>query len=131
MSDTSTDRTMKRVTIFDIVLIVLIIAVSLTILPFMQRNKPSGVQVYKNNTLYAEYPLYVDRTFTVAGHDGPMVVKIKDGKVSIESSCCREQICVKMGTINKSYQQLVCAPNHVIIEVTGKGEDDHIDAIAQ
>jgi hypothetical protein len=43
---------------------------------------------------------------------------------------CPRQICVRAGAIRRSGQQIVCAPNHILIELetsSGKG----LDAITQ
>ena len=36
---------------------------------------------------------------------------------------CPDQICVKTGSISRSGQSIVCAPNRVVVTVTGEDKD--------
>lgn len=117
---------------FDLLLIILIISGAVGSIPLIRANQPSTVAIYKDNSVYAEYPLNEDREISVKGHEGPMKVRIHDGCVSVSSSTCMKQICVKSGAISKPYRQLVCAPNHVLIEIRShKKTEQKIDAITR
>lgn len=127
----NSDEKIRTLTIWDVVLILFAIAGAGYSIPIIQANKPSEVVIYKDNNLYAKYPLTVDREFSVNGHEGLMKIRIHDSHVSVCSSTCRKQICVKSGKISKPYQQLICAPNHVLIEIQSNKERDTIDAITR
>ena len=43
-------------------------------------------------------------------------------------SDCRNQICVNDGSISQTNQSIVCLPNRVVIEITGK--EEKYDAIS-
>ncbi len=124
--------TVRTVTLFDILLIVLIISAALFSFPIIQSHQPTTVVIYRDNTCIAEYPLGEDREVTVTGREGPISILIKDEHVSVQKSTCRKQICVKSGEIDKPYEQLVCAPNHILIEIRSPTKtEEKIDAIAQ
>ena len=122
----------RTFTWFDLLLIILVMSGAVGSIPLIRANQPSTIAIYKDNSLYATYPLNEDRELSIQGRQGPMKIRIHDGFVSVSSSTCMKQICVKSGAISKSYQQLVCAPNHVLIEIQShKKEEEKIDAISQ
>ena len=122
----------RTFTWLDVLLIILAISGAVSSIPLIQANQPSTVAIYKDNTLYAEYLLSEEREFSIQGHEGPMTIKIHNGHVSVSSSTCRKQICVKSGAISKPFQQLVCAPNHVLIEIRSPVKaEERIDAITR
>lgn len=125
-------ETVKTCTWFDLLLIVAVVGGAVVSIPLLQASQPSTIAIYKDNSLYAEYPLNEDREIAVKGHEGPMKIVIRDGCVSVKSSTCRKQICVRSGAACKPYQQLVCAPNHVLIEIhSHKKAEQRIDAVTQ
>lgn len=64
-------------------------------------------------------PLDRDGTYEVPGPLGSTVVRIAGGRVSVASSPCPNQICVRMGAIRSPGEALVCVPNHVVVSVVG------------
>ena len=121
----------RTLTPWDILLLVIFIAAAVAFIPVFYANQPAKVVVYKDNAKYAEYELGIDREFTVMGYEGEMRVQIADSRVRILSSTCKEQICVKSGAIARPCQQLICAPNHVLIEIHTNNADREIDAITR
>jgi hypothetical protein len=108
----------------------LMVAAALAIAP--AASSPRTVLVYRDNTVIAEYPLSADGEYTVQGYVGPMVVEIRDGRVSVIHSTCRRQICVRTQAVSHPGRQIVCAPNHVIVRVSsGAREEGDVDAVAQ
>ena len=98
--------------------------------PFFQSLQPATVVVYRDNAKIAEYPLSVRKTVTIAGRNGNLTLSIHDNGVCVVSADCPKQICVHTGTIRQNGQQIVCAPNHILIELqssSGKA----VDAVTQ
>lgn len=71
------------------------------------------------------------RTVTVEGVLGPVIVQIDNGSARIVKSGCPKQICVHSGTIQTPGQQLVCVPNHVLVEIVPESKEGSVDAIAR
>ncbi len=95
-------------------------------------SSPRTVLVYRDNTVIAEYPLSADGEYTVQGYEGPMVVEISNGRVSVIHSTCRRQICVRTQAVSHPGRQIVCAPNHVIVRISADArEEGDVDAVAQ
>ncbi len=59
------------------------------------------------------------REFTVNGWQGRSVFEVKDGRVRMVRSACRDKICVGFGWVGTSGRTIVCLPNRVVIRVTG------------
>ena len=58
------------------------------------------------------------------------MLEIKDGKVNMLFSTCKNQICVEHSEIDSTNESIVCLPNRVSIEITGKAGEDDIDAVS-
>ena len=56
---------------------------------------------------------------------------IEGGKASIEEADCPDGICVKQGKISHTGQTIVCLPHKLVIEITGKAEENGLDAVAK
>lgn len=44
-------------------------------------------------------------------------IVIKDGKVSVISATCPDQICVEQGEISEEGETIVCLPHKLVIEI--------------
>jgi hypothetical protein len=97
----------------------------------MRASAPATVIVRRDNTVLAQYPIDRNVTFTVQGSEGPLTVCIADKGVAVMHATCKNQVCVRTGTIRRPFQQIICAPNHCIIEITSSHVADTIDAIVK
>ena len=71
------------------------------------------------------------RTITVKGWNGPSTFEVKEGRVRMVKSSCRDKICIGMGWIDTDGRSIVCLPNRVVIRVTGKRKSGKIDAVTE
>jgi hypothetical protein len=124
----SASGTEKTFTPGDAVLLLVLILGAVGAVPFIQSHSPATVVVYKDNTLYAEYPLDINNEFIIDGSVGRMKVRIGDTGVAVVSSTCSKQICLHGGVIRMPFQQLICVPNHILIEIQSKKAKEKIDA---
>ena len=113
----------------DIVIIIALLFVSVAFIPFMDSQSRDTVVVYKGADVVAEYRLDEDRVFHVDGINGTLEIEIKNEKVRVRSSPCRHQICVNTGWISRSYEQIICAPNRVLLLIHSNSEEEEIDAV--
>ena len=74
--------------------------------------------VTQDGTELARLPLDTDATYTVGG-PYENVVRVADGKVSIESATCPGEDCVRQGAVSRVGASLVCLPNRVTVTVEG------------
>ena len=99
--------------------------VSVFALPVVSGN--SDVAIYRDGRLAARYPLDKDRDATIQGAIGTMTVRIYQKSVRVVSSDCPEKICIMTGSIRRPAQQIICAPNHILITIgTSKGSCDAV-----
>jgi hypothetical protein len=73
-------------------------------------------------------PLDKDRVVSVEGPEGKTIVEIRDRKVRIKESPCRNKICIRQGWIRSG--AVICLPNRVVVTVGDRdGRRGMVDAI--
>lgn len=106
-------RIWKKLTIPDKILILILLTISvMMIILFPHHGKQGTVEVYHNNILQAEYPLGKDRIFEIIPG---CKAEIKNGKVRMLHSTCRNQLCVKQGWSNMT--PIVCMPEKISLVI--------------
>lgn len=70
---------------------------------------------------YGTYSLEKEQTIKIQDTN---VCKIKDGKVTMVSAQCPDQLCRKQGPICRPGETIVCLPNKVVLEIKGSGEQE-------
>ena len=98
---------------------------------FAQKSDTAQVTVYVGGKVYAQVSANDYQTITVDQGDGKInVIVIDSSGVRMESSTCKNQICVHHGAIDPAKADellldhwIVCLPNGVTVEVTG-AEDE-------
>lgn len=76
--------------------------------------------VYVSGEKKAVYPLCEDISVEIEGYRGSNLLIIEDKKAYLKEATCPDKLCVGMGAISKSGQTIICLPNRVSIEITGK-----------
>ena len=71
------------------------------------------------------------RTITVNGWQGPSTFEVKDGRVRMVESACRDKICIGVGWIDSDGQSIICLPNRVVIRITGKRKSGKVDTVTE
>lgn len=66
------------------------------------------------------YPLSKELELDIPGPLGLTHVHIRDGAAFVESSPCRDKICIHMGKISRNGEWAACLPNRVFLRVQGK-----------
>lgn len=120
----------KIITKADIILFVILVVLSIALSVAVAFGNTDGSQVVVSvaGEPYGTYRLDQDQEVTVKQKNHVNKFIIKDGKVQMTESDCRNKICIHDGAINKTRQTLVCLPNRVVIEIRGGGEE--YDAIS-
>ena len=115
----------------DIILFICLILIggALSYLAFSGSSTGDLVVVKVNGEIYGKYSLSKDRTITVNRNGHMNKIPIKGGKVQVSKSSCKNQICVKQGSISTTHQSIVCIPNRVVVSIEGK--DGEYDVISQ
>ena len=64
-----------------------------------------------------------DRLYAEVWQDNVLVERT----ATMQSADCRDQVCVRTGTLTRAGQVAVCLPNRVVLRITG--ETSEIDAV--
>ena len=114
----------------DIILFVVLVVIGLAASAALamsrtEAGKNAKVIIESNGSTYAEYSLYSDETITVPAPkqtstedpDHYNVVKISGGEVSVTEASCKNQVCVKHGSISHTGETIVCLPNRLVVRI--------------
>lgn len=113
---------------YDIVSIVVAVLVVVAFSVFAYGDRAEGSQVrIETEAASFIYPLDEDRELEVDGPIGHTHVEIRDGRVRITESPCREKICIAGGWVERADEWVACLPNRVFLRVQG-GEETGVDA---
>ncbi len=112
-----------------IVLVIIGLAASAALtLSHGEAGSNAKVVIESGGDLYARYPLNEDRTVKVLApvssqHDHYNVVVISGGSVSVTEASCKNQVCVKHGSISRSGESIVCLPNRMVVRIENGSEE--------
>jgi hypothetical protein len=122
----------------DVVLVVLILiaaAASMLLVARATAGEKGSLAVVEVNgkevrriTLGSNQPA---KTYTVNGWNGPSTFEVKEGRVRMVRSSCRDKICIGMGWIDTAGRSIVCLPNRVVIRITGNRKSGKIDTVTE
>jgi hypothetical protein len=127
---TMTHRTLHPFSYLDGLIIISCVAGALAFWPLVQSHRPATVVVFRDDTKIAEYPLSTPRVVTLRGRHGDITLSVRDNGVCVVSADCPRQVCVRAGTIRQNGQQIVCAPNHILIELQASSGNT-VDAVTK
>ena len=103
--------------IFDLILIVTLLAICLSVFFFVYRKNDTGAiaVVYIENDVVGEYPLLFDGEYEING--GTNILKIEGGKAYMLYAECPDGWCKHQGKIHLSGERITCLPNRVMIMI--------------
>ena len=110
-----------------IIAVVLVLAAALTaVLAAGTQGDRLYAEVWQDNQLVERVALTdgTDRTINLDGHN---VIVLSGKSARMASADCRDQVCVRTGTLTRAGQVAVCLPNRVVLKIVG--ETGEIDAI--
>ncbi len=122
----------------DIVLVVLFAALAVISLVLVSRasagEKGSIAVIEVNGKSVMRIALgknQSSRRFEVRGVSGISTVEVKDGRVRMVESACRDKLCVGVGWIDSRGREIVCLPNRVVLRVTGRRGGGEVDSVTE
>lgn len=105
--------------IFLILGLILIVTLFFILYFTLQKKENLIVRVYYDKELVEEVSLLEDKEFIV--HD--VVIILKNKEVYVQSSTCKDQICVHQGKIKSAGQTITCLPQRVFVQIEGSEVD--------
>jgi hypothetical protein len=79
------------------------------------------------------YDLDVDTFATFEGPVGETTIEIRNGKVHVHDSDCRNKVCIAAGWVSSPGDWIICLPNNVFVLIEGsldKGDGGGVDDTA-
>ena len=112
----------------DRVLFLLLLLLSLSGFLFVKEVLPHGstVQIEVNGRPSYILPLDEDRTVSVEGPLGKTLIEIKERRVRVTDSPCRNKLCIRQGWVRSG--TIICLPNRVVITVGDHDKSTTVDA---
>lgn len=76
------------------------------------------------------YSVSKNKRIELDGSNGPFAFEVRDGAVRMLHSDCPKKVCVAQGWIRNPGEVIVCAPNQVVVRISGETRKD-IDAVSR
>ena len=109
----------KLFTKADIILIILLLLIAIIIsITLLNKRNEKIVEIHQNNKLIRRCRLDKDEIIKI---DELIIIEIKNGKVRMKSSSCKNQLCVKQGW--SSHFPIICVPNKISIVIRSEKEN--------
>ena len=117
----------------DIILFILILVLGLGVSWWSLAGNSAGdkVVVSVNGETYGIYDLDKNQEITVSQNGHTNHIIIKDGICQMDSSSCKNQVCVDTGAISRVNSTIVCLPNKVVVTIKGKEKGGDVDVISE
>lgn len=108
----------KRLSIADIIIVVIIICTALAGVIFITSSTGSGekVQISVKGEVYKTVSLKSDEKQEIKINDTNVLV-IENGSAYMQSAECDDKVCVNKGAISLEGESIVCLPNEVVVEI--------------
>ena len=97
---------------------------------FWRGGAPDRALVKRDGRLVTELALSQPRRYEVAGEIGTTVIEVLPGRARIASDPGPRQYCVQQGWLTRAGAVAICAPNHVTLQLAGRGGDTTHDTIS-
>ena len=107
----------RLITVFDVALIVIIIAFSLAFGIFQFKEFGTKAEVSVDNKVILELSLNKDTQYNLKNDYGYNKIIVNKGKIRVETADCQDGVCVLRGEIYKKGESIVCLPHKMIIEI--------------
>ncbi|WP_163655197.1 NusG domain II-containing protein [Listeria sp. PSOL-1] len=130
---------LKMIRPFDVIIIICLILLSFLPLAIFSYSKANEKPIQGKQKLIAV--ISIDgkkyRTVELTGHKGKEsftikqddgdsnTIEVNDEAIKISAANCTDQVCIRMGAINKPAETITCLPHKLLIEVKAIGDSDN------
>ena len=112
---------MKKIKIWDIIVIVAVIALAVCLFSFDALNQKKGDKVVISvSGKESTYSLSENNIFNIGNNGISFTIIIRDGCVYIEETECPNKTCQKMGKISQKGETIACVPAELYIKIVGE-----------
>lgn len=113
-----------------IILFLLSVAAIIMLINYKTAKKGNIVTVYSDKKNIATYDINKNDEYTITTEYGTNTIKINNGKVSVISASCSNQVCVNHLPIKTSDESIICLPNHLVVKIDNDKKSE-VDDIAK
>ena len=124
---------LDKLTPFDVVVIICIVLLALGIILRHRidlkwhSSEAIEAQIYHEGKIHQHIALDTDQEINLL--NGKMLIEIKGKKIRVKKSECPRQVCVNVGWIQFTGENIICVPYKTIIEIRSTGAPS-VDAVA-
>ena len=112
----------KLITKKDLILLFVVLLVGVAGFIFMDSaNQGTTVEIKVDGKLVETNSL--DGEYFEKEINGVVVCR-ENGEIYVKESACPDKVCVRSGRISKAGEGIICAPNRVAVEISGKNQLD-------
>jgi hypothetical protein len=115
---------------FGDLLIITIIALTLTLLAFLPHKDGKNIRIVFADGSDTIYSLSENAEIEIESNGYHYILETKDGKARIATTDCPSGFCKKSGDISRGGESIICAPGKLVVIVSGESEANY-DAVAQ
>ena len=115
----------KLITKKDFILVIIVLVVGLAGIIFVNSTDKGKTAIIKVDGKDIETILLQNDTLIKVNG---VTVCCENGEIFVEDSDCPDKVCVRSGKISKAGEGIICAPNRVAIEISGKSNNP-LDAL--
>ena len=132
-SDSKQRVTLRKLTPFDVVVIIFIVLLAVGIIlrnrlnQSRQSSKAIEAAIYHDGKIHEHAVL--DRDQEISLLNGKMLIEIKERRLRVKKSDCPRQICVNLGWVRLAGETIICVPYKTLIEIKSTGAPQ-VDAVA-
>lgn len=83
-----------------------------------------AAEIYVDGSLYRRVDLAQDAIFTVESEHGTNTIRVSEGRISVISADCPDQVCVASGAISGGAVPIICLPHRLEIRIVSAADDD-------
>ena len=110
-----------------VLVIFILFIIIFSILKLTEKHDNLEALVYYENDLILRIDLEKEeQEYIVDGYNGEIKLLAGDGRIKVSDEISPLHLCSKMGYISKSYEQIVCLPNKIIIKIDSKESLDTV-----
>lgn len=109
----------KKIWRNDVLLIISILILSsiFAFVLYFTSTDGNHIDVSVDGKVLMSFELGIDREELIETENGTNLLVIKNGKASVKSADCPDEICVKHREISKTGETIVCLPHKLVVEI--------------
>ena len=115
--------------IFALVIVLLVAGGALATHAFGESVNARSAVIHDANGKEYLMPLNQDAELVVSTDTGSNTIQVKNGEVFVSDADCPNHDCVNQGSISKAWQQILCLPHKLTVDISDKDAGAEYDVM--